>query len=67
MNRDTIEGSGKQFTGKVKAQWGKLTNHQLDVIDRKCVDVSGKVQEDYGITRDATEQQIEHFNKPDND
>ncbi len=67
MNRDTIDGSRKQFTGKVNAQWGKLIGHQLEVIDCKRVEVSGKVQEDYGINRDATEQQIECFNKRNSD
>ena len=61
MNRDTIEGNWKQFAGKVKAQWGKLTGRQLEVIDGKRVEVSGKIQQGYGITRDATEQQIERF------
>jgi uncharacterized protein YjbJ (UPF0337 family) len=66
MNRDTIEGSWKQFTGKMKAQWGRLTGHQLEVIDGKAVEVSGNIQEGYGITRDAAEQQIERFNEHNN-
>ncbi len=67
MNQDTVEGSPKQSTGKEKAQWGEFTGQQLEVIDRRRDEVSGKVQEDYAITRDATEQQIECFNKRNND
>ena len=32
MNKDTIEGNWMQFKGKVKEQWGKLTDDDLDVI-----------------------------------
>src|SRR5678815_5448473 len=32
MNDDRIEGNWKQFKGKVKEQWGKLTDDDLDVI-----------------------------------
>ena len=35
MNWDRIEGNWKQFKGKVKEQWGKLTDDQLDVIAGK--------------------------------
>jgi uncharacterized protein YjbJ (UPF0337 family) len=63
MNRDTIEGGWKQFTGKLKTQWGRLTGHQLDVIDGNRIEVSGNIQEGYGIIRDAAEQQIERLNE----
>jgi uncharacterized protein YjbJ (UPF0337 family) len=63
MNRDTVEGSWKQLKGKVKARWGKLTGSHLEVIDGKRVELSGKVQEGYGITKDAAEQQIERLEK----
>ena len=29
MNWDRIEGNWKQFTGKVKEQWGKLTDDDI--------------------------------------
>jgi uncharacterized protein YjbJ (UPF0337 family) len=61
MNRDTVEGSWKQLKGKVKAQWGRLAGSRLGVIDGKRVELSGKVQEGYGIAKDAAEQHIERF------
>jgi uncharacterized protein YjbJ (UPF0337 family) len=39
-------------------QWGKLTDDQLDVIAGKRASLAGKIQETYGITREATEKQI---------
>jgi uncharacterized protein YjbJ (UPF0337 family) len=35
MNWDRIEGNWKQAKGKVKEQWGKLTDDHLDVIAGK--------------------------------
>ena len=51
MNWDRIEGNWKQFKGNVKQQWGKLTDDQLDVIAGKRQNLSGKIQEAYGICR----------------
>jgi uncharacterized protein YjbJ (UPF0337 family) len=61
MNWDIAEGNWKQFKGKVKARWGSLTNEHLDAIAGKRVELSGKLQEAYGITRDEAEQQIKTF------
>jgi uncharacterized protein YjbJ (UPF0337 family) len=33
MNWDRIEGNWKQFSGKVKEKWGKLTEDDLQVIN----------------------------------
>jgi len=61
MNWDTVAGNWKQYQGKVKAQWGKLTNDQLDVIAGKRVELAGKIQEAYGITKEEAEKQILSF------
>jgi uncharacterized protein YjbJ (UPF0337 family) len=61
MNWDIVEGNWKQFSGKVKAQWGKLTDDQLDVIAGRRTELVGKVQEAYGISKDEAEQQIKRF------
>ncbi len=34
MNWDRIEGDWKQFVGKVKEKWGKLTHAQPDCCAR---------------------------------
>ena len=48
MNWDRIEGNWKQFKGKIKEQWGTLTDDQL----------VGKIQESYGIGKDEAEKQL---------
>jgi uncharacterized protein YjbJ (UPF0337 family) len=61
MNWDTIEGNWKQFAGKVKAQWGKLTDDDLDVIAGKRDELAGRIQSAYGVTKDEAEEQIKRF------
>ena len=67
MNWDIAEGNWKQFKGKVKSQWGKLTDDQLDVIAGKRIELAGRIQEAYGITKDEAEHQIEQFEKLNED
>ena len=57
------EGNWKQFKGQVKEQWGKLTHDQLDTIAGKRDDLVGKIQETYGITKEATEKQVAEWQR----
>ena len=58
MNEDTVKGNWTQFKGKVKEQWGKLTDDDLDVIAGKRDQLLGKVQQRQGIARDEAEKQV---------
>jgi len=58
MNQDIFEGNWKQFKGKVKEQWGKLTDDDLDVISGKRDQLVGRIQERYGVARDEAEKQL---------
>jgi uncharacterized protein YjbJ (UPF0337 family) len=61
MNWDTVKGDWKQFRGKVKEQWGKLTDDDLDRIEGKRDQLVGVVQKRYGIARDEAEKQLNEF------
>lgn len=61
MNWDVIEGNWKQAKGKVKEQWGRLTDDQLDVVSGKRDQLVGKIQESYGIARDEAERQVKDW------
>lgn len=61
MNWDSIKGDWKQFKGKVKTQWGKLTDDDLDVIAGKREELAGKIQSTYGLSRENAEKQIKEF------
>jgi len=58
MNKDRTEGNWLQFKGKVKEQWGKLTDDDLDVIAGKRDQLLGRIQERHGISRDEAETQV---------
>ena len=45
MDWDRVEGNWKQFKGKVKEQWGDLTDDDLDRIAGKRDQLEGKIQE----------------------
>jgi len=61
MNWDIVAGNWKQFSGKVKTQWGKLTDDHLDIIAGRRDELAGKIQEAYGVTKDEAEAQIKQF------
>lgn len=66
MNWDRVEGNWTQFKGKVKEQWGKLTDDDLDRIDGKREQLVGRIQESYGIARDDAERQVSEWEKATN-
>ena len=61
MNWDRIEGGWKQMTGKVKEQWGKLTDDDLVEIAGKRDQLAGKIQARYGIAKEEAERQLDDF------
>ena len=63
MNWDRIEGNWKQFKGKVKSEWGKLTDDDLTFLDGKKDSLVGKIQERYGIERDEAERRVDDWSR----
>ena len=61
MNWDIIEGNWNQAKGKVKEQWGKLTDDDLATISGKRDQLAGKLQERYGMAKDEVEKHLETF------
>ena len=63
MNKDEVSGNWKQFKGKVKEQWGKLTDDDMTVIEGKRDQLVGKVQERYGYAKDQAEKEVKDWEK----
>jgi len=61
MNWDTIEGNWKSAKGKVREQWGKLTDDDLDVIAGKRDQLVGAIQKRYGKTKDEVETEVSAY------
>jgi uncharacterized protein YjbJ (UPF0337 family) len=61
MDWDRIEGNWMQFKGKVKEQWGKLTNDEIDEIAGRRDQLEGKIQERYGIAKDQVRSDVDSW------
>jgi uncharacterized protein YjbJ (UPF0337 family) len=61
MNWDSVEGNWKQFKGKVREQWGKLTDDELDVVAGKRDQLLGLIQKRYGVAKEEAERQVDAF------
>ncbi len=61
MDWNWIEGNWKQMKGKIREQWGKLTDDDLNVIGGRQDQLEGMIQERYGIAKDAARKQVEEW------
>jgi uncharacterized protein YjbJ (UPF0337 family) len=61
MNWDQIQGNWKQFTGKLKSKWAKLTDDDWTFIGGKKDQLLGKLQEKYGYKKDQAEKEVDDF------
>ncbi len=59
MNWDRIEGNWKQFTGKVKEEWGDLTDDEIAEANGNREQLAGRIQERYGVAKDEAERQVD--------
>jgi uncharacterized protein YjbJ (UPF0337 family) len=58
MNWDRIQGNWKQVTGQAKAQWGKLTDDDLEVVAGRRDELAGKIQARYGVAMEEANKQL---------
>ncbi|MBI5172265.1 MAG: CsbD family protein [Candidatus Melainabacteria bacterium] len=63
MNWDELKGDWKIATGKLKAKWGKLTDDDMTQINGKREELSGRLQKQYGQSKEEAEKQIDSFLK----
>jgi len=56
VNWDIVEGNWKQFKGKMREKWGKLTDDDWNTVAGKKDQLIGKLQERYGYSRDQAEK-----------
>ena len=59
MHWDTAEGDWKQFSGKVKEQWGKLTADEITQINGDREQLEGKIQARYGYAKYKAKQEVD--------
>jgi uncharacterized protein YjbJ (UPF0337 family) len=56
-----MKGQWKEFKGKVKEKWGKLTDDDLETIDGKKDQLVGRLQQRYGYAKEQAEKEADAF------
>jgi uncharacterized protein YjbJ (UPF0337 family) len=63
MDDDRVQGAWKQLKGKVKEQWGQLTDDDLDVIAGKRDQLLGRIQQCHGVAKDEADRQVKEWER----
>ena len=61
MNKDILQGKWMEMKGKVKEQWGKLTDDDIDKINGRSDQLLGLLQQRYGYAKEKAEQEYKQF------
>lgn len=61
LNWDTIRGNWNQLKGQIKQEWGRFTDDDLMQLKGHRDELVGKVQERYGLTKEAAERQVDEW------
>jgi uncharacterized protein YjbJ (UPF0337 family) len=59
MNTDTFEGQWRQMRGELRSWWGRLSDNDFEKIAGKKDRLIGTLQEKYGYTREAAQQEMD--------
>lgn len=63
MNNDRIEGNWKELKGKIKEQYGKLTDKELTEAEGSAEKLAVNLQAKYGYAKDEAKKKADKFFK----
>ena len=61
MNANQLAGKWKQLKGTAKQKWGKLTNDDWDMIAGRREQLTGKLQERYGMAQEEAGRKCDEW------
>jgi uncharacterized protein YjbJ (UPF0337 family) len=61
MNWDQISGNWKEFRGKVRSKWARLTDEDIENIAGKKDQLLGRLQQRYGYHKERAERELDDF------
>ena len=61
MDTDRVAGAWHQIKGKMKEEWGKLTDDDLWQLEGHGEKLAGKLQERYGLAKEDAERRAKEF------
>jgi uncharacterized protein YjbJ (UPF0337 family) len=59
MNDDVFKGKWMQLKGQIKEKWGQITDDELDEVGGQRDQLVGKIQERYGLAKDAANRELD--------
>jgi len=59
-------GTWEQLKGRVRQQWGKLTDDDLKQLEGHGDQLAGKIQQRYGLEKEEAERQAREFRHRNN-
>ncbi|HEV2286479.1 MAG TPA: CsbD family protein [Steroidobacteraceae bacterium] len=59
-------GMWEQLKGRVRQQWGKLTDQDLEQLHGHGEELAGKIQQRYGLAKEEAERQAKEFRSRNN-
>jgi uncharacterized protein YjbJ (UPF0337 family) len=65
MNEHELKGNWQELKGRIREQWGKLTDDDMLVIDGKREQLVGKLRQHYGHAESEAEQLVADFKATD--
>jgi uncharacterized protein YjbJ (UPF0337 family) len=63
MDWSRIAGNWAHWRGRVRERWGRLTDEQLDLIGGRREQLTGRIQELYGVSREEAERQLRNWER----
>lgn len=58
MNKEILSGNWQELKGKIKQQWGKLTDDDLTVISGNKDELYGKLKKYYGYNKEEINKKL---------
>ncbi len=60
-NEDIFQGKWSQLKGKLRQQWGELTDDDIERVAGKRDELVGILQEKYGHSQEEAEREVNDF------
>lgn len=61
VNEDIFKGKWSQLKGKLRQQWGELTDDDIEKVAGKRDELVGILQEKYGHSQEEAEREVNDF------
>ncbi|WP_269618198.1 CsbD family protein [Zhongshania sp. BJYM1] len=58
MNKDQVESHWREFTAKVKQQWGDLTDDEVLQAEGNIDEIAAKIQRKYGDSKESVAKKL---------